>query len=103
MNLSNPDARRGLRSFIMAIAVLALLYFIWEWAERLDPEALRETVRGCLILIGIAMVGYQMENVTRAFKVSAPGGISLEAGAEAAAGAQLATDAAQEVVEELKP
>jgi regulatory protein YycH of two-component signal transduction system YycFG len=70
MSLANADARRGLRSAVMAVVVLSLLYFIWIWAERLDHEALRETVRAALILIGIAQVGYQMENSIRAFKLS---------------------------------
>jgi O-antigen ligase len=84
MIFANADARRGLRSVVMAIAVLALLYFIWEWAERLDPEALRETVRAALILIGIAQVGYQMENSIRAFKLSiSKEGLSASAEGEA--------------------
>ena len=94
MTLSNADARRGLRSIIMAIVVLVLLYFVWEWATQLDPEALRETVRIALILIGIAMLGYQFENGMRAFKLSAgKDGLSIEG----------QSDAVQAVVEELKP
>lgn len=70
MNLGNADARRGLRSVVMAVAVWALLYFLWLWVARIPPEDLLEAVRGCLILIGIAMLGYQMENSIRAAKLS---------------------------------
>ena len=108
MILSNPDARRGLRSIVMAIVVLGLLAFIWQWAARLDPEDLLEAVRGCLILIGIAQLGYQFENGMRAFKLSlGKGGLNMEGQGEAAAGAELATEAAaaagHKVAEELKP
>jgi hypothetical protein len=111
MNLSDPDARRGLRSVVMAVVVIGLLVLVWLWAERLTPEALREVVRGALILIGIAQLGYQFENGMRAFKGSlSKDGLTFEAQGEAEAavvGAQIATDAAtqagQAVVEELKP
>jgi hypothetical protein len=70
MSLANADTRRGLRSFVMAVVAFVLLYFIWLWTERLAPEDLREPLRYALILIGIAQVGYQMENSIRAFKLS---------------------------------
>lgn len=79
MNLSNPETRRGLRSFVMAIVVLALLYFLWEWADKLDPDGLKEVARWCIVLIGIAMTGYQFENGMRAFKLSAgKDGVTIE-------------------------
>ena len=106
MNLAHPDARRGLRSFVMAIVVLALLYFVWEWAARLDPQALREVVRGALILIGIAQVGYQFENGMRAFKLSAgKDGFSMEGQGDPGdenKKLQSVADAAQDRADEVK-
>lgn len=103
MSLTNPDARRGLRSAVMAVVVIALLALIWQWASRLDPEALREAVRGALILIGIAQLGYQFENGMRAFKLTlGKDGFAAEGQGDAAAGAQIATDAAQAVTDDLK-
>lgn len=79
MNLSNPETRRGLRSFVMAAVVFVLLYFLWTWVDRLAPSDLIEAVRGALILIGVAMVGYVMENGLRAFKLSAgKDGVTIE-------------------------
>lgn len=83
MNLANPEARRALRSVVMAAVVLVLLYFVWKWVARLNPADLREPVRWCLGLIGVALVGYQFENGMRAFKLSAgKDGVSVEADAE---------------------
>jgi ABC-type uncharacterized transport system permease subunit len=77
--MTSADARRGLRSIVMAIVVLCLLYFIWDWAARLDSSSLREVVRGALILIGVAQFGYQFENGMRAFKLSASkDGVTIE-------------------------
>lgn len=74
----NPEARRGLRSIVMAIAVLVLLYFLWEWSWRMAD--LSGVARGSLILLGIAMLGYQFENAMRAFKLSAgKDGVTVEA------------------------
>lgn len=106
MNLSHPDTRRGLRSAVMAIVVLCLLLFLWLWVARLGPAGLREAVRGALILIGIAQIGYQFENGMRAFKGSiGKGGVSFEAQGDAeaaAAGATAAVAGAQEVADALE-
>lgn len=83
--LTNPESRRGLRSLVMAIVVLVLLYFLWEWAEKLPAADLKDIARGSLVLIGIAMVGYQFENGMRAFKLSAgKDGVTIEGNGEGA-------------------
>lgn len=83
LGLDNADKRRGLRSIVMALAVLAMLFFLWQWVPLLAPADLVEVVRGLLILLGIAMLGYQFENALRAFRLSAgKDGLSVEANGE---------------------
>jgi hypothetical protein len=83
MNLSNPEARRGLRSIVMAVVVLALLWFLWTWVPRLADADLIEAVRGLLVLLAIPLVGYQMENGLRAFRASfGKDGVKVEADGE---------------------
>lgn len=81
--LDNPDKRRGLRSIIQGIVVLVLLFFVWRWADRLDPSALKEVARWSLGIIGAGTLFYGAENVTRAFKIKAgPSGIEADFGGE---------------------
>lgn len=85
MNLSNPEARRALRSVVQAAVVLMLLALVWWLSERLQaPEALREIARWSLGIVGLGTFFYGLENTTRAFKLSAGrSGVSIEAGGEA--------------------
>lgn len=79
--LTNPEGRRALRSVVQALAVFILLAYLWYWAERLDGPALREVARWSLAIIGLAELGYVMENGIRSFKAS-KSGIEVEAGGE---------------------
>jgi len=103
IGLDNPDKRRGLRSIIQAIVVFILLYFVWHWAAKLDADGLREGMRWALAIVGVGTIGYVMENGLRAFKLSlGKDGATISAGSGEADGAQKATDAAQDVADELK-
>lgn len=80
MNLANPEARRGLRSIVMAVVVVALLLFLWNWVPRLADKDLIEVVRGLLLLLALPLIGYQMENGIRAFKLTfGKDGVTVEA------------------------
>ena len=84
MNLSNPEARRGLRSVVMALLVLVLLVLLWRWAERLDPADLLVLAKGLIMLLGFALLGYAFENGMRAVKGSiSKDGVSFEAEGDA--------------------
>ena len=83
LGLDNADKRRGLRSIVQALVVLLLLYFVWEWADRLDADGLREAARWALVIVAIGTVGYQLENGLRAFKLTAgKDGVTIEGDAE---------------------
>ena len=89
-----------------AFAVWLVTLIRWDWpADRAEQQLaiLGNALTGALILMGLVMLGLSIRNAIRNIKGSA-GPVSFEASGEsdAAAGAQLATDAAQEVVEELK-
>ena len=89
-----------------AFAVWLVTLIRWDWpADRAEQQLaiLGNALTGALILMGLVMLGLSLRNAIRNIKGSA-GPVSFEASGEsdAAAGAQLATDAAQEVVEELK-
>lgn len=100
MILTSPESRRGLRSIVQAAVVLALLWFVWDWADRLDGDGLRETTRWALAIVALGTLGYIMENTTQAFKLSASAsGLQVESEGEAA---QAVADAAQERADEVK-
>lgn len=82
MNLTNPDARRALRSVIEAIVALALVALLYWVTSRLSgfPAALEAIARGALIILGINAVMYGAENTTRAIKLSGPEGIGVDLG-----------------------
>lgn len=89
-----------------AFAVWLVTLIRWDWpADRAEQQLaiLGNALTGALILMGLVMLGLSIRNAIRNIKGSA-GPVSFEASGEsdAAAGAQLATDAAQGVVEELK-
>jgi hypothetical protein len=66
MNLTNPEARRALRSVIIAIVQLGFLALVWRLAEAKDTHWL-------IAVIAIAVVGYQIENGVRSFKIGKDG------------------------------
>ena len=79
--LTNPEARRALRSGIQAIVALAGIAGLWWLIDllRSDTDGLKMIAKGALILVGIGTVGYQMENGVRAFKLSAgKDGVTIE-------------------------
>lgn len=84
MNLSNPEARRGLRSVVQAVVALALLGLAWWLSGRLTTEdGLREALRWALGIAALGTFFYGLENSTRAFKLSAgKDGVKMEAGGE---------------------
>lgn len=71
MNLANPETRRGLRSVVMAVVVLALLAMLWFWSATLTSDGRLELARWAMLIIGLSIAGYQFENGMRAFKLSA--------------------------------
>lgn len=100
MGLDNADKRRGLRSIVQAIVVLLSLYFVWEWADKLDADGLREMARFALIIVAIGTVGYQLENGLRAFKLTAgANGVTIEGEGDAA---QAVADSAQHTADVIK-
>lgn len=89
-----------------------LAWLIWIVAYRSWPAGTEEQRLGILgqisigtlILMGLVMLGLSLRNAIRNIKGSA-GSVSFEAYGQtdaAAAGAQIATDAAQQVADELK-
>ena len=81
--LTNPEARRALRSVVFTVATLVLLYFVWAWSDRFDNETLREAMRWALAIVGLGSLFYGLENTTRALKLKAGrDGVEVEAGGE---------------------
>ncbi len=105
MMLSNPDARRGLRSVVQAIvalAIVALLYWLVGLMSN-DAVGLRQIAHGALIIIGLGTVFYGAENVSRAFGFKGPGGFEASFGADnAPAAAQAVAEAAADKAEQIK-
>lgn len=85
MRLTNPDARRALRSVIEAVVALALVGLLYWLTSLLGavPEGLKAIARGCLIILGLNTIFYGAENVTRAIKLTGPAGFGAEFGGEA--------------------
>lgn len=81
--LTNPEARRALRSVVQAAVALLLIALVWRWADKLDPDGLREAVRWALAIVGLGSLFYGLENTTRALKLKAGrDGVEVEAGGE---------------------
>lgn len=82
MSLANPDSRRALRAVVQAVAGLAFIGLLYWITYLLSGSAtgLVTIARGALIILGIAEVMYGAENVTRAIKLTAPGGFGAEFG-----------------------
>lgn len=84
MSLTNPDARRALRSVIEAIAALCLIGLLY-WVTsllRAVPAGLEGISHGALIILGLNALFYGAENVTRAIKLTGPLGTSAQFGDE---------------------
>lgn len=100
-SLTTPDGRRALRAIIAAIAELALVAMVWVYTAQLRGTLLASVVHSALFIIGLAVLLYGAENVTRAvtFAWSAKG-VSGSIGGEAEAAqavAAAATDKADEI------
>jgi TRAP-type C4-dicarboxylate transport system permease small subunit len=81
--LTNPEARRALRSIVFTVATGVLLYFVWSWSDRFDNETLREAMRWALAIVGLGSLFYGLENTTRALKFKAGrDGVEVDAGSE---------------------
>lgn len=82
--LSNPDMRRALRAVIQALLALALIGLLYWITRRVanDSSVLTEIVRGALVILGLGEIFYGAENVTRAIRLTGPGGFGAEFGAE---------------------
>lgn len=99
MSLHNPEARRGLRSIVQAVVALAVVVLAWWISERLTSEdGIREALRWLFGIAGLGTAFYGLENVTRAFKLTAGrDGLVIESAGEAAQEvADAAVDKAQE-------
>jgi TRAP-type C4-dicarboxylate transport system permease small subunit len=73
MTLNNPETRRALRAVVQAVILLAFVWFVYLMIDRADP-------RWLIGVIAIAVIGNQLENGVRAFKVSAgKDGLTVEA------------------------
>jgi hypothetical protein len=69
--LTNPDARRGLRTVLQAGIALLLVWLVWELASRItDSRSLLEVIRWSLSIVGLGTLGYIMENSLRAIRIS---------------------------------
>jgi ABC-type siderophore export system fused ATPase/permease subunit len=105
MNLANADVRRGLRSVVQAIVVLAIIGLAFWLTElmRYDARGLREMARFALAIIALGTTFYGIENATRAFKVSVGiKGIEAESGADIAEKAGEIKQAAGEIEQAAK-
>ena len=102
--LTNPETRRGLRSLVQAVVALAVIGLVAWIIEllRTEAEPLRQIALALIAIVALGTTGYIAENVGRALKFHAGAdGVTGSIGDEAA-GAQIATDAAQQATEELK-
>jgi len=73
VSLSNPEARRGLRSVVQALVALAIVGLV-AWIVHLLRTEASPLENIALALIGIIALGtifYGAENVTRAVKFKA--------------------------------
>ena len=101
--LTNPEARRGLRSIVQAVVALAVIGLV-AWIIHLlrtEAEPLRQIALALIAIVGLGTTGYIAENVGRAltFKAGLDG---IEAGIGAEDAAQSVADAAQVQADDLK-
>jgi hypothetical protein len=66
MSLNNPDSRRALRSVTQAVIMLGFLVLVWLLATGNDTHWL-------IAVIAISVVGNQIENGVRSFKIGKDG------------------------------
>lgn len=73
--------RRGIRTLVFAIVVLAFVGFIGWIIHMRDVITVRHIAYGLLVIVGISAVGYVAENVTQRirFKVG-PDSLETEIG-----------------------
>ena len=66
MNLKDTNVRKGIRSVVQAIIQLGFLALIWQLATAQDTHWL-------IAVIAVAVVGNQIENGIRSFKIGPDG------------------------------
>ena len=102
MNLGNPDARRGLRSIVQALLVVALLITVWANIDKLDPDGVRYILGWAMVILLIGTLGYIMENGLRSVNFKGWGAEASATGADAPAAAQAVADSAQATADDVK-
>lgn len=82
MSLTNPDARRALRSIVQAIVALVIVGLVGVIIHHLrgSPRELYGIGIGSLVIVGLGTLLYGAENVTRAIKFKGPLGMEGEIG-----------------------
>lgn len=102
LDLHAPEGRRALRAIIAALIELALVALVWVYTAQLRGTLLASVLHSALFIIGVAVLLYGAENVTRAvtFAWSAKG-VSGSIGGEVEA-AQAVADAATDKADEIK-
>jgi len=66
MTFNNPETRKALRSIVQAVILLAFVALVWQLATGRDTHWL-------IAVIAISVVGNQIENGVRSFKVGRDG------------------------------
>lgn len=66
MSLNNPESRKALRSVIQAATMLAFIALVWQLATGRDTHWL-------IAVIAISVIGNQIENGVKAFKIGKDG------------------------------
>jgi hypothetical protein len=92
--LTNIDARRGLRSIVQSIMLIGLLWIIWRLAGPGDVPWL-------IGVIAISVLGNQVENGVRTFKVDLRQG-TMDMDADPGQAAQSVADVAQDQADTIK-
>ena len=101
MNLSNPDARRGLRSIVQAFLVVALLITVWANIDKLDQDGVKYILGWAMVILLIGTLGCIMENGLRSFDFEA-WGARFKGNSDAPAAAQAVADSAQATADDVK-
>lgn len=102
MNLGNPDARRGLRSVVQAVVVMAMIATVWANIERLDADGTKYILGWAMIVILVGTLGYILENGLRSIKASAWGASFDASTNDAPAAADAVAAAAVDKADEIK-
>lgn len=81
--MTNPETRRALRNIAVIAVTFVLLYFVWQWTDKLDSDGLREAMRWAMAIIGLFALSVGFENGLRALKLKAgKDGIEIDAGGD---------------------